>query len=110
MKIMKLVAQIGEIQLIIVAEAEDIAHMLITKLESSVIMKKSEVQVDAKLQNVSVFDPSSDTIYKHVSTSNKENKLFVLFEYFSYYVININSRIKSHSIYFHRKAIVICSI
>lgn len=67
-KDMKLVAQIGEIQLIIVAEADDLAHMLITKLESSVIVKKSDVQIDAKLQNVSVFDPSSDTIYKHVST------------------------------------------
>lgn len=63
----KLVAHIGEIQLIIVAEAEDIAHMFITKLESYVTMKKSEIQIDAKLQNISVFDPSSDTIYKHVS-------------------------------------------
>jgi len=67
-KDMKLVAQIGEIQLIIVAEADDLAHMLITKLESSVIIKKSDIQIDAKLQNVSVYDPSSDTIYKHVST------------------------------------------
>jgi len=63
----KLVAHIGEIQLIIVAEAEDMAHMFITKLESYVTMKKSEIQIDAILQNISVFDPSSDTIYKHVS-------------------------------------------
>lgn len=64
---MKLVAQIGEIQLIIVTETEDLAHMFITNLESCVSMKKSDIQIDAKLQNISVFDPSSDTIYKHVS-------------------------------------------
>lgn len=69
----KLVAKIGEIQLIIVSEAEDLAHMLITKLESCVEIKKSDIQIDAKLQNISVFDPSSDTVYKHVS-----NKYFKL--------------------------------
>jgi hypothetical protein len=30
-------------------------------------MKKSDIQIDAKLQNISVFDPSPDTIYKYVS-------------------------------------------
>lgn len=66
-KDLKLVAHIGEIQLIIVAEANDLAHMFITKLESCVAMKKSDIQIDAKLQNISVFDPSNDTVYKHVS-------------------------------------------
>lgn len=66
-KNLKLVAQIGEIQLIIVAGVEDLAHMFITKLETCVSMKKSIIQIDAKLQNISVFDPSVDTIYKHVS-------------------------------------------
>lgn len=64
---LKLVAHIGEIQLIIVTEIEDLAHMLITKLESCISLKKSDIQIDAKLQNISVSDPSSDTIYKHVS-------------------------------------------
>lgn len=64
---LKLVAHIGEIQLIIVTETEDLAHMLITKLESCVSLKKSDIQIDTKLQNISVSDPSSDTIYKHVS-------------------------------------------
>jgi len=73
-KDLKLVAKIGEIQLIIVSEAEDLAHMLITQLESCVAIKKSDIQIDAKLQNISVFDPSSDTIYKHVS--NKCLQLF----------------------------------
>lgn len=66
-KDLKLVAHIGEIQLLIVTETEDLAHMFITKLESCVSMKKSDIQIDAKLQNITVFDPSSDTIYKHVS-------------------------------------------
>lgn len=69
-KDLKLVAHIGEVQLIIVAETEDLAHMFITKLESCVTMKKSDIQIDAKLQNISVFDPSPNTIYKHVSTFN----------------------------------------
>lgn len=77
---LKLVAQIGEIQLIIVTEAEDIAHMFITKLESCVSMKKSDIQIDAKLQNISVFDPSSDTIYKHVSVKNNTNILLNTFD------------------------------
>lgn len=64
---MKLIAQIGEIQLIIVTENEDLAHMFITQLESCVSLKKSDIQIDAKLQNISVFDPSSDTIYKYVN-------------------------------------------
>lgn len=63
----KLIAQIGEIQLIIVTEVDDLAHMFITKLESCITMKKSDIQINAKLQNISVFDPSSDTVYKHVS-------------------------------------------
>lgn len=63
----KLNSIIGEIQLIITTESEDLAHMFITKLESSVIMKKSYIQVDAKLQSISVADTSSDTAYKHVS-------------------------------------------
>lgn len=66
-KDLKLVAQIGEIQLIIVTETEDLAHMFITKLNTCVSMNKSDIQIDAKLQNISVFDSSSDTIYKHVS-------------------------------------------
>lgn len=64
---LKLIAQIGEIQLIIVTEIDDLAHMFITKLESCITMKKSDIQIDAKLQNISVFDPSSDTVYKYVS-------------------------------------------
>lgn len=63
---MKLIAKIGEIQLIIVTETEDLTHMFITQLESCVSMKKSDIQIDAKLQNISVIDPSSDTIYKYV--------------------------------------------
>lgn len=66
----KLVAKIGEIQLIIVSEAEDLAHMLITQLESCILMKKSDIQIDAKLQNINVFDPSPDTMYKYVSNLN----------------------------------------
>lgn len=69
-KDLKLLAQIGEIQLIIVTETEDLAHMFITKLDTCVSMKKSDIQIDAKLQNISVFDSSSDTIYKHVSFEN----------------------------------------
>ncbi|XP_050421691.1 intermembrane lipid transfer protein Vps13-like isoform X3 [Adelges cooleyi] len=65
-KDMMLVAQIGEIQLIIVTETEDLAHMFVTKLESSVIMNKSHIQVDAKLQNISVTDSSPNTVYKHI--------------------------------------------
>lgn len=71
----KLVSHIGEIQLIIVAETEDMAHMFITKLESHITMKKSDIEIDAKLQNISVYDPS-DTIYKHVSIENKAIILF----------------------------------
>lgn len=66
----KLVAQMGEIQLIIVTDTEDVAHMFITKLESCVSVKKSDIQIDAKLQNISVFDPSPNTIYKHVCNIN----------------------------------------
>lgn len=66
-KDLKLIAHIGEIQLIIVSENEDLAHMFISQLESCVSMKKSDIQIDAKLQNISVFDPSVDTIYKYVS-------------------------------------------
>lgn len=76
----KLVAHIGEIQLIIVAEAEDMAHMFITKLESYITMKKSDIEIDAKLQNISVFDPSSNTIYRHVSIENNAIILFIIIE------------------------------
>lgn len=66
-KDLKLIAHIGEIQLIIVSENDDLAHMFISQLESCVSMKKSDIQIDAKLQNISVYDPSFDTIYKYVS-------------------------------------------
>lgn len=66
-KDLKLVAQIGEIQLTIVAGVDQLANMVITKLESCISMTKFDIQIDAKLQNISVFDPSSETIFKHVS-------------------------------------------
>lgn len=50
--------------------------MFITNLDTCVSLKKSDIQIDAKLQNISVFDPSSDTIYKHVSVKKNTNLLF----------------------------------
>lgn len=89
----KLVAKIGEIQLIIVSEAEDLAHMLITKLESCVEIKKSDIKIDAKLQNISVFDPSSDTIYKHIIhvAENDEALKFQMIMYNEQYLMDYDS-------------------
>ncbi|VVC40207.1 Hypothetical protein CINCED_3A023147 [Cinara cedri] len=93
MKDLKLIAQIGEIQLIIVTENEDLAHMFITQLESCITMKKSDIQIDAKLQNISVFDPSSDTIYKyiiHVAENDDALKLQMIM-YNEQYLVDYDS-------------------
>lgn len=54
--------------------------MFITKLESCITMKKSDIQIDAKLQNISVLDPSSDTTYKYVS-GEYINKMLINVDY-----------------------------